>query len=259
MGALALLLGLALGPPAGGAPAVDSPSVAPGDALARGDALHAQLDYEGARREYERAVAIAPRDFEARVRLAHVLNDLAGKELFEEALRVSEALVRDAPDRAEGHYWRAASLANLMPYRPGPEKVTASREIERSARQAIDLDPCLAPAYAALAITYRELARVGGLVRALASAALGGLPKGSLEDAEGLLRAAVALDPRDPFSHYQLALTLEARGRGDEAIAALRRVVDLPDRETRDRRNRHDAAARLARLAETRASRQPGE
>jgi tetratricopeptide (TPR) repeat protein len=250
---LALLLAPVLGPPA--------------EAIARGDARHARFDYEGAREEYERAVALAPGDYDARVRLAHILNDVGSEEpsgpparevLFEAALRASEALVRDAPERAEGHYWRAASLANLMPYRSGPEKVTASREIERSARQAIDLDPCLAPAYAALAITYRELARVGGFVRALASAAMGGLPKGSLEDADGLLRAAVALDPRDPFSHYQLALTLEARGRGDEAIATLERAVDLPDREARDRRNRDDAEERLARLAR-KASRRPGE
>lgn len=259
MGVLVLLLGLG----AVRTSAAPADPAAHAQALARGDAYHAAFDYAGARGEYERALALAPDDLDVRARLAHALNDLGGEwrsadarppqPLFEEALRVSDALVRDAPERAEGHHWRAVSLANLMAFRSGPEKVRASREIERSARQAMGLDPCLAPAYATLGITYRELAGVSGLVRALASAALGGLPRGSLADAEGLLRAAVALDPGDPFPRYELAVTLEARGRRDEAVAALRRSLELPDREARDRRNRADAAARLARLGATSA------
>ena len=252
MAALVLSIGVAMGlaSPAPAAP----PAAAAAEALARGDARHSEFDYDAARREYEQAVALEPGGYDARARLAHVLNDLGGERpaaarpLFEEALRLSDALVRDAPERAEGHYWRAASLANLMTFRSGPEKVKASREIEAAALRATELDPCLAPAYAALAITYRELAGVGGLVRALASAALGGLPRGSMEDAEGLLRAAVALDPRDPFARYELARTLETRGRREEAIAELERSLGLPDREARDRRNRVEATARLARL-----------
>jgi hypothetical protein len=41
-----------------------------------------------------------------------------------------------------------------------------------------------------------------------------------------------------------------ARERRDEAIAELERSLDLPDREARDRRNRAEAASRLARLRE---------
>ena len=124
----------------------------------------------------------------------------------------------------------------------------AARRIDESAKRATELDPCLAPAYAVLGITYRELSSVGGFVRGLAQAALGGLPKGTLADSEGLLRAAVALDPDDPFNRYQLALTLEKQGRPLEAAAELERALARPDREARDRRNRADAEARLRRL-----------
>lgn len=227
-------------------------------ALARGDAAHAALDYGAARREYDRARALEPASVEARARLIHVLNDLGeaaaaarreaeARALLEEALAIAEALQRDAPDRPEGHYSLAATLGNLTPHLSGPGKAGAARRIDASARRATELDPCLAPAYAVLGITYRELSSLGGFVRGIAQAALGGLPKGTLDDSEWLLQAAVALDPGDPFTRYQLALTLEKQGRLEAAAAQLERALALPDREARDRRNRADAGARLRR------------
>ena len=141
------------------------------------------------------------------------------------------------------------SLANLTPRAPGPEKVRLAREIDAAARRAIALDPCFAPAWAALGVATREVARIGWFVRGVARAALGGLPPASLEEAEGTLRAAAALDPTaDPFPLYQLALTLETRDRPAEALVAFERALALPDREERDRRNRKDAEERLRRL-----------
>lgn len=243
----ALLVLLAAASPA------DPPDAPAASALARGDALHDAFDDEGARREYEQALALEPESTAARLRLAHALNDIAGegrgpKALVERALRLADEALATRPDLAEAHYWRAASLANLIPFRPGPEKVRLSRQLEAAAQRATELDPGLAPAYAVLGIMYRELAGVSGFVRGLANVALGGLPKGSLLDADGLLRAAVVLDPEDPFFRFQLALTLEARGLEEDAVAELERALALADRELRDRRNRAEAEARLARL-----------
>ena len=240
----------------GAQPAPPAPEYAA--AVAGGDERHAAFDAAGARRQYERALEIDPTSVAARARLAHVLGDLGedaraeadrrARELLDEALALAEALQRDAPERSEGHYAVAAALGNLMTFLSGPEKVRASRRIDEAARRAAGIDPCLAPAYAVLAITYRELASLSGFVRGIARTALGGLPKATLDDAEWLLRAAAALDPGDPFNHYQLALTLEKMGRPDDAAVELERARALPDRERRDRRNRADAETRLARL-----------
>ncbi len=53
---------------------------------------------------------------------------------------------------------------------------------------------------------------------------------GYLESAEDAFGRAAALAPAEPRWHYYLARALELRGRGEEAAAALRRVLDaLPD------------------------------
>jgi tetratricopeptide (TPR) repeat protein len=241
--------------------------------MAEGDACHATWDYEAALEAWEKALEVAPDPSAVRLRLADVLNDIgqsneaaaaaaraegdedraralaeAAEQPFERARDLAVALREAWPDRPEGPYWYAVSLANLASSRSGPEKVGLAGEIDAATRRAIALDPCFAPAWAALGVATREVARVGWLVRGLARATLGGLPPASLEDAEGTLRAAVALDPTDPFAFYQLALTLEARDETAEAVSALERALALPDREERDRRDRRDAESRLRRL-----------
>ncbi len=249
---LALVLAACIGPP-------PSPPDEARAALARGDAAHAAFDSAAARAAYEQALALDPAGVEARARLAHVLGDLGeaaaaagradeARALHERALAVAESLATDVPERPEGHLAVATALGSLVPFLSGTGKVSAARRIDASARRATELDPCLAPAYALLGITLRELSSVGGFARGVARAVLGGLPEGDLEDAEWLLRAAVALDDGDPFLHYQLALTLERRGDPAGAVRHLERALALPDREARDRRSRADADARLARL-----------
>lgn len=226
------------------------------EAIEEGAARESTFDDLGAVQAYERALPLDPEALEARVGLARALNALgeaaSGAEAaahFERALRFSESLRDSRPDEAGGHYWVAASSGNLIAFRDGPEKVRLAREIDVSARRAMAIDPCLAPAYVVLAITYRELAGLGWFVRGMASGFFGGLPKGSLEDAERLLGLAVDIDPADPFTRYQLAVTLERRKQPREAMTELRRAVELAPRCARDLRLQAEAVGRLARLA----------
>lgn len=227
------------------------------EALAEASQLEDAFDYGAAATAYERALSLDPEAVEARIGLVQTLNALGeaatpGPEadaLFGRALRFAESLRDSRPDEPDGHYWVAATYGNLIALRDGPEKVRLSREIETNARRALAIDPCFAPAYVVLAITYRELAGLGWFVRGVASGLFGGLPKGSIEDAERLLTVAVDLDPDDPFARYQLALTLERRKQPREAIAQLRQVVELAPRSARDLRLQAEAVGRLARIA----------
>ncbi len=226
------------------------------EALAQGAEHQRAFDDAGAAAAFERALGLDVEAPEARLALAQVLNAqgeaATGPEaaaFFERALRFAEALRAARPDEPESHYWVAATNANLIAFRDGPEKVRLSREIEAAARRALAIDPCFVPAYAVLGITYRELSGLGWFVRGIASGLFGGLPKGSLEDAERLLSVAIDLDPDDPFVRYQLALTLERRKKPREAMAQLQRVLELPPRTARDLRLQSEAVGRLARRA----------
>ena len=226
------------------------------EAIEEGAEREGRFDDLGAVQAYERALPFDVEALEARLGLARASNALgeaaSGSEaeaLFERALRFSESLRASRPDEAAGHYWVAATSGNLIAFRDGPEKVRLAREIETNARRALAIDPCLAPAYVVLAITYRELAGLGWFVRGMAGGFFGGLPKGSLEDAERLLGIAVDIDPADPFARYQLAVTLERRKQPREAMAELRQAVELAPRSARDLRLQAEAVGRLARLA----------
>jgi tetratricopeptide (TPR) repeat protein len=226
------------------------------EAIEEGGEHESRFDDSGAVRAYERALALDPEALEARLGLSRALNALgeasSGSEaeaLFGRALRFAESLRASWPDEAMGHYWVAATSGNLIAFRDGPEKVRLARDIETSARRALAIDPCLAPAYVVLGITYRELSGLGWFARGMASGLFGGLPKGSLDDAERLLSIAVDLDPTDPFARYQLAVTLERRKQPREAMAELRQAVELAPRRARDLRLQAEAVGRLARLA----------
>jgi tetratricopeptide (TPR) repeat protein len=226
------------------------------EAIEEGGEFERTFDDLGAVQAYERALVLDAEALEARLGLARAVNALgeaaSGSEavaLFERALRFAESLRASRPDEAVGHYWVAATDGNLIAFRDGPEKVRLARDIETSARRALAIDPCLAPAYVVLGITYRELAGLGWFLRGMASGLFGGLPKGSLADAERLLSLAVDLDPADPFTRYQLALTLERRKQPREAMAELRQAVELAPRRARDLPLQAEAVGRLARLA----------
>jgi len=256
MTALALALWLAAGDPHAPRGPGDPPCPEYREALSEGAERQDAFDDAGAAAAFERALGLDPEAVEARLALAQVLNaqgeSATGPEaeaFFERALRFAEALRATRPDEPESHYWVAATNANLIAFRDGPEKVRLSREIEAAARRALAIDPCFVPAYAVLGITYRELSGLGWFVRGIASGLFGGLPKGSLEDSERLLGVAIELDPDDPFVRYQLALTLERRKKPREAMAQLQQVLELPPRTARDLRLQSEAVGRLARLA----------
>jgi len=252
MGSLLMLVWLAAGdasPAAEGCPEYRA-------ALAEGEEREASFDDLAAAAAYRHALLLDPEAVEARIGLARALNAIgeaeAGPEAagrFERARRLAEGLRELRPDEPDGHYWVAASLGNLVSLRDGPEKVRLAREIDAAARRALSIDPCFAPAYVVLGISYRELSGLGWFVRGIAGGLFGGLPKGGIEDAERLLRLAVDLDPDDPFARYQLALTLERRKRPREAMAQLREAIDRPPRAVRDVRLQAEAMGRLARLA----------
>jgi protein O-GlcNAc transferase len=117
----------------------------------------------------------------------------------------------------------------------GPEAAQAALE------QAVQLDPCLAPAHATLGRVWQDLGLLAAAEQAFLRARslapglisvhldLGNLllVSGRNEDAVTRFAEAVALHPDQPDLLVSLGTALRAVGRSDEAVAVLQRSVSL--------------------------------
>ena len=119
-------------------------------------------------------------------------------------------------------------------------------DVERSAeyyRQAVDLDPEFAAAWAGLASAYVLFVPSEYEVRSI--------PFGeALDRAEEAARRALALDPRQAAAHTALALAYEKRGMMEESGASYRRAIEADPRYPTARQWYATYLAMLGRTAE---------
>lgn len=235
--------------------AVTTPEDAVAARLDHANELAAAFALAPAAAAYQEVLDRDPSNPEALIGLSRAYNDLAREATAEEAvahletaLRYARRLQEQAPDRAEGYFWIAATSGSLTAHRPASEKLRLSRDVEKYARMAVTVDPCFAPGWAALGIYDREVASLPWFVRAVAGGFLGGLPGGSLEESARKLGKAVALDPESVYDHYQLGLTYEKMKAPKEAAEHFRMAVSLAVREAQEPAAQADARERLARL-----------
>jgi tetratricopeptide (TPR) repeat protein len=225
------------------------------DRLHRADELAAAFASQQAATAYEQVLDLDPTNADGLVGVSRAYNDLGrdatrdeAEAYLEKALRYARRLQQLYPDRPEGHFWVAATSGSLTAHRPAGEKVRLSREVLKNARQAVTVDPCFAPGWAALGIYDREVASLPWFVRAAAGGFMGGLPGGSLEESARKLEKATALDPESAYDHYQLGLTYEKMKRLEEAAEQFRQAVSLPPREAQEPAAQAHARERLGRL-----------
>src|SRR6185503_10611123 len=127
----------------------------------------------------------------------------------------------------------------------GREKVKLSKEVKAEADRAMALDPKHFSPYLVLGIWNREIAGVGGVLRAAARVLYGGLPPASYENSREMLERAIALNPDSTKAHYELALTLRELGRKEDARREFQKVLDLPRTRALDDKVKADARAEL--------------
>jgi tetratricopeptide (TPR) repeat protein len=221
-------------------------------AIERAREHHRAFAVEAAIDAYRRAALLDPGGFEALQGLAEAWNDLGeattgevAEDAFARALGYAQCLEELFPTRPQGPYLRAVALGNLTGLRDPGEKVALAREIAAAARCALEREPDFAPALVALGVYERELAGLGFFARAAVRVVYGGVEDTSLEESERLLRRAVAIAPASLPARHELALTLLAAHKVEEASAELRRVLDLLPSSASDVRRQLDAAARL--------------
>jgi len=205
---------------------------------------------------YEKAWLIDKQDPQLLSRLTWTCNnvgeDLDSKEselYFEKAIAYSEELKELAPDDSLTWFLSAITSGNLGLHRGGKQKVTLSRHVAEDAQKCIALDPDYAPGYVVMGVYYREVASLNPFLRLIAKRLLGGLPSGTLEDAESMLLQGVEKDPKSGYAYFQLATTYEAMKEPAKAIANYQKMIELPVTDHQDPTFKEVAKERIDKLS----------
>jgi TolB-like protein/Tfp pilus assembly protein PilF len=181
-----------------------------------------------------------PDTYELYLRARHLWNQRRPAALRSAIQYLEEAIARD-PDFALAH----AGLADVYVVGPFEDPtipaLPSAESAMAAARRALDLDPTLGEAYAALGLAslvawsfedadeyfVRALDLTPGYATAHHWAGAYRAALGQTEAAVGLTRRALELDPVSPRIHQELARRLSEAGRLDEAIQVLERGAEL--------------------------------
>lgn len=171
------------------------------------------------------------------------------EEYFNEAIGYAQRLRDGYPERPESWTLLAATTGKLAVFRGPREKARAARGVHTLVNEAIGIDSTYAFAHILAGILSREVSQLGWLKRLAASAVLGGLPPGSVEESRMHLEQAVTLEPDFIIARWEFAKTCLAMGREDEAMVHLKHIGRLSPGNSEEDRLQRKAAKYEADLA----------
>lgn len=150
------------------------------------------------------------------------------------AVAYAERAVALAPDNFETHLALAISYGKRSPLEGTKQQLASSRLIKSAVDKAIALNPTNDLSWHILGRWYRSFADVGPVKRALAQIKYGQLPTAKYEDAAGCFEKALALNPRRLMHHIELGRTYALMDREAEARVFITQGLAMPETEKDD-------------------------
>lgn len=227
--------------------------------IKKGDEFYKNFDLLNALLLYEEAYKYSKDDYEVLLRLARTFNDL-GEDYFEinnkdnaeqsfiKAVKYAEIFFSKFPDSAKVYTLIAMSYGNLALYKGGNEKIKLANKVRENAEKAIRLNPNDYLPYIVLGIYNREIASLSWFERTFANTFFGKVPEGSLKSSEELLIKALKINPGIITAMYQLSLVYQEMESEQKEIEWLKKVIDTPIADFRDKYAKRKAKERLNEL-----------
>jgi tetratricopeptide (TPR) repeat protein len=216
------------------------------DYIEKGDDSYRKFNNVDALGYYEKAFSITPDNFDVLLRLVKTYN-AAGEEFYEyrkrteaeyyinKALEFAEIFKNKYPDSCAVYTYFAMSNGNIALFKGGKEKIKYAHIVEQNAKKSISLNPNVYLPYIILGIYYREIAGLSWIERTFANVFLGSVPSGSYEESEKMLKKALSFDRDMIVANFQLAKTYKQMDKLNEEKELLRKVLELPVRDFRDK------------------------
>ena len=225
--------------------------------LASGDRANRSYNTRAAITWYEKAESAEQDHYETLIRLARAYNDLgrlalrrsdSAEYFYRRGLAYAERIAKAYPDSSSSWLMLALCHGSLAPFKSLGDKLELGRDVRENALRAAKLDTNAALPHVVLGIFYRAAARLKWWERTLVNTILGKDFEGTIEQAEGSIRKAIELEPKNPYAWYELCWIHRSRERTAEAASALKTVISIPPTNERERRQVEDAERQLDRL-----------
>jgi tetratricopeptide (TPR) repeat protein len=236
--------------------ATASPTASADELVERGKAFERKFQANDALPLYLTAEKLEPKNAGILVRIArqyrYLMTDASAKQdklrLGYVALDYSTRAAAAGPQDCDAQLATAITLGKMLPYLPTKEQIAASPRIKESVDKALQLDPRNDTAWHILGRWHRVLADVNAVKRALAQVLYGGLPKGSLTEAERAMKKAIELNPNRLMHYVELGRIYAQMGRKDEAREFINKGLGMPDTEKDDPETKQRGRETLAKL-----------
>jgi tetratricopeptide (TPR) repeat protein len=167
------------------------------NAIARGTERYAEGDIDGARREFQRALALDPVSDNTLTALNLIAQTYLGQNRTEDAIATYEKAIRLSPTSVDPHL----KLGNVY---YGLERFEEARSEYQA---ALRLDPMNATA--------------------ILSVGQAAMADGDLREAESRFRQVIGSHPGEYGGYHALGQVLSKQGRGREAVAAFEKALEL--------------------------------
>jgi tetratricopeptide (TPR) repeat protein len=206
--------------------------------------LRDKLDEAGALAKYREALLEDSTNLEALWNASYLATILGARDslhrspLMDLGRHLAEKAIQQWPDQAESHFALAVNIAMGLKHLPVRQKMASSHALREEIRRTLELNPRHGGAWFLLGRWQYAYATLGTFEKMTAKLFLGGIPQeATLANAESSFRKALQWNPDEPLFHLDLARTLVAEGRKDEARKVLAVAIHLPPRSGDDPRN----------------------
>ena len=227
--------------------------------VSQGDSLYNKWEFQNALNKYELAYEINSSDYNVLLKLTRVCNDLgeyyyelrdeqSAKRVVYKGVDYAKKFATHYPDSAKVYSFLAWSFGNQALFEGGNEKIKLAQKIKFNAEKSIIIDPTDYLPYLILGIYNRQIGALSWIERLFANTFFGDVPEGSFEESEKMMLKALELNPGIVIAAFHLSLTYQEMGEEEKEIEYLKKVIELPEVNFRDKFAKRKAKERLAEL-----------
>ena len=225
------------------------------DHVALGDKEYVAMNAPAALQNYEEAIKLDPKNYEALWKASrsavdlgsYETNDKRREDYFKNAELYARRAVEVNPGDPEGHFNLARALGKNALTQSPRARIKYAKDVRDHALECLKISPNHAGCLHVMGMWNAEVMRLNGFTRMIAKNFLGGkiFDSASWAEAKRYMEASVASEPDRIVHHVDLAGVYRDMGDKAKARAEWQAALKLPNADYNDRHFKAEADAGL--------------